>query len=225
MHGAHQGTYDSIFQHPVSRNLPWRDVRALLASLAEMEEEPNGNVKFRRNGQTLTVHPPRHKDLSDVQAVMDVRHFLERSALAAGGAAAAAPDGKHLLVVIDHREARVYRTEMRGSVPQRVTPEHDPAGAGRYLHDVGEAGTGQRRPESAAFYESVAKALRGADQVLLFGGGTGASSAMEQLLAALGRDHPDLAGRVVGSVVVDAQHLTEDQLLAKARDFYAKAAS
>ena len=36
--------------------------------------------------------------------------------------------------------------------------------------------------------------------------------------------HPDQAKRIIGSVVVDESHLTEDQLLAKARDFYAQAA-
>ena len=45
---------------------------------------------------------------------------------------------------------------------------------------------------------------------------------MEQLLAELKRFHKDLAQRVVGVVVVDQPHLTEDQLLAKAREFYAK---
>lgn len=35
------------------------------------------------------------------------------------------------------------------------------------------------------------------------------------------RRHPQVARRIVGRVVVDEQHLTEDQLLAKARDFYA----
>src|SRR4051794_28715065 len=48
---------------------------------------------------------------------------------------------------------------------------------------------------------------------------------MDQLLAELRRHHRDLADRVVGSVVVDAKHLMEDQLLAAARDFYAKAAT
>ena len=43
---------------------------------------------------------------------------------------------------------------------------------------------------------------------------------MEQLLAELKHNHIDLAERVVGSVVVDEQHLTENQLLAKAREFY-----
>ena len=128
--------------------------------------------------------------------------------------------GLHLLVVIDHREARVYRAELHGSVPQRVMP-YDPDGFGRYLHNVEEGANGQRKPELKSFYEAVAKALRGAEKVLLFGRGTGASSAMEQLLAELKHHHADLAKRIVGSVVVDESHLDEGQLLAKARELYA----
>jgi hypothetical protein len=217
MLGLHRSTYDAVFQHPVARNLQWRDVRSLLASLAEVEEGSSGSVKFTRNGQTLVVHPPRRKDFDDVRALMDIRHFLERSGAASQEGVA---EGVHLLVVIDHREARVYRAELHGSVPQRVVP-YDPGGFGRHLHYVQDDSNGQRKPERKSFYESVAKTLVGAEQVLVFGSGTGASSAMDQLIAALKQDHPDLSKRVVGSLVVDAQHLTEDQLLAKARDFYA----
>ena len=44
---------------------------------------------------------------------------------------------------------------------------------------------------------------------------------MTQLLAEIRQRHADLAGRVVGSIVVDEHHLTDGQLLAKAREFYA----
>jgi hypothetical protein len=217
--GSHRGTYDAVFQHPIARNLQWRDVRSLLDSLAEVEEGSGGSLKFTRSGHTLVIHPPRRKDFADVHALMNVRRFLEESGPASPVVEA---EGVHLLVVIDHRQARVYRAELHGSVPQRVMP-YDPGGFGRHLHNVEDGGNGQRKPERNSFYESVAATLHGAEQVLVFGSGTGASSAMDQLMATLGRDHPDIAGRVVGSVVVDAQHLSEDQLLAKARDFYAQA--
>jgi hypothetical protein len=45
---------------------------------------------------------------------------------------------------------------------------------------------------------------------------------MDRLLAELRRHHADLARRVVGSIVVDETHLTEDQLLAASREFYAR---
>jgi pimeloyl-ACP methyl ester carboxylesterase len=127
--------------------------------------------------------------------------------------------GTHLLVVIDHREARIYQAELHGSVPQRIVP-YDPFGFGRDLHYNQDDSDGQRKPERRSFYEAVAKTLHGAQQILLFGAGTGASSAMEQLLLNLKQHHPDLAQRVVGAIVVDEHHLTEDQLLAKARELF-----
>ena len=109
-------------------------------------------------------------------------------------------------------------------MPQRVLP-YDRSGFGRHLHYVQDDSNGKRKPEVKGFYEAVAKTLEDAEKILLFGSGTGASSAMEQMLAALRRDHPALADRVVGSVVVNEQHLTEDQLLDQARRFYENLAS
>lgn len=219
--GSHRSTYEAIFQHPVARNVHWRDVRSLLAALANVVEEPNGNLKATRGEQTLVLRPSRDKNVAEIEELMEIRHFLERSGGASPGSAA---EGTHLLVVIDHREARIYKAELQGSVPQRITP-YDPHGSGRYLHYVQDDSHGQRKPERKSFYEAIAKTLQAAEKVLLFGSGTGASSAMDQLLADLKHRHPQVAQRVVGSVVVDEQHLTENQLLAQARDFYAKLAS
>ena len=127
----------------------------------------------------------------------------------------------HLLVVIDHQEAKVYRTEVSGAVPERIVP-FDPHGYGKHLHSAHEWTDGKRAPERKSYYEAVAKTLRGAGQVLLFGSGTGRSSAMDQLVADLKAHHADVAGTIIGSVVVDAHHTTEAQLLAKAREFYAE---
>jgi len=127
----------------------------------------------------------------------------------------------HLLVVLDHQEARIYRTEVHGSIPQKIVP-YDPHGHGRHLHSAHEWTDGKRQPERKSFYEAIAKTLRGAEQVLLFGSGTGRSSAMEQLLADLKEHHHDVESKVIGSVVVDAHHTSENELLAQAREFYAE---
>ena len=125
----------------------------------------------------------------------------------------------HLLVVLDSREARVYRTELKGTVPAKIAP-YDPHGYGRHLHSAHEWTDGKSQPERKSFYEAIAKTLKGADQVLLFGSGTGKSCAMDQLVNDLKAHHPDLAGKIVGSVKVDASHTSEHELLAKAREFY-----
>jgi phosphoheptose isomerase len=125
--------------------------------------------------------------------------------------------------VIDHREARIYETDVHGSVPRRITPL-DLSGFGRQLHYVQDDSNGQRKPELKSFYEVVVKALHGAGSILIFGGGTGASSAMMHLVAEMKLHHADIAQRIAGEVVLDQQHLSEDQLLAAARAFYAKQA-
>jgi hypothetical protein len=192
----------------------------MLGELAEVVEEPNGNLKITRNGQVIVLHASLRKNVAGIEELMEIRHFLERSEAASPQADA---KGTHLLVVIDHRQARVYKAELHGSVPQRVTP-YNPGGSGRHLHNVQDDSNGQRKPELRSFYEDVAKTLQGAEEILVFGSGTGASSAMEELLIQLRHHHGDVAKHVVGSIVLDETHLTENQLLAKARDFYAEVA-
>jgi hypothetical protein len=219
LHGAHRRTFDAIFQHPIARNLSWREVRSMLDSMSDIVQDETGRaLKLSRNGRTVVLHSPMQKHVSDVQELMDLRRFLEGSILPFPQPRAA---GAHLLVVIDHRLARIYKAELHGSSPERVLP-YDQSGSGRHLHHVEDDSNGQRKPERKSFYNAIAKTLHGAQQILLFGSGTGASSAMEQLIAELDEHHKELASLVVGAVVVDQPHLTEDQLLAKAREFYAE---
>src|ERR1017187_10775065 len=97
--GSHLRAYNAIFQHPLSHNLAWHDVYAMLRQLGHAEEEPNGNLRVTRNGQVLVLHPPRTKDVAEADELMALRHFIERSETAAPGS-----NGKeaHWLLVIDH---------------------------------------------------------------------------------------------------------------------------
>ena len=219
--GPHQKVYERVFAHPMPHNLQFREVWSMLGALPDtsVAEEKSGDLKVTRNGQTLMLHRPRGKDLADKKELMQVRHFLERSETRAPQPATV---GTHLLVVIDHREARIYSTELHGTVPERIAP-YDPFGFGRDLHYNQDDSNGQRKPERKSFYEAIAKTLQGAKQILMFGTGTGASSAMEQLVLDLKKHHHEVAERIVGSVAVDENHLTEDQLLAKARELFVTA--
>lgn len=213
---AQQSTFDAILRHPAPHNLQWRDIRSLLGVIAQVTEEPSGHLKVTRGGQTLQLHPDQHKDMENWQQLKDLRQFLKQSE---SPVAAQSPGPVNLLVVLDHREARVFHTEMHGAVPHHISP-YDPENKGRHLHRVDNDSNGQRKPERKSYYDDIAQSLIGADSILLFGAGTGASSAMDQLRAELGTHHKALMSRVVGTVVVDEHHRTEDQLLAQARAFY-----
>lgn len=215
--GSHLRTYEAIFQHPAPHNLAWREVHALFRQLALVEEQPNGHLKVTRHGQTLVLPRPRTKEVAGTDELLALRHFLEKSATA-GPAAGTEP---HWLLVIDHHEARIYRSEMSGAVPQRILP-HEPADHFRHAPNSRGFSRGQEKPDPNSFFAPVAQALPGG-RVLVFGTGTGTSSEMDQFMAWTKLHHPELAGRIIGAVVVDEHHLTDPQLLAQAREFYAHA--
>ena len=215
--GSHLRTFETIFRHPVAHNLAWRDVHSLLRHLGQVVEEPNGNLRVTRNGQTLVLHTPRTKDVADTSELMELRHFILRSETPL-----AETDAKesHWLLVIDHHQARIFRSELRGAVPQQILP-HDPEDYFRHAHNSKDFSRGQEKPEPNSFFEPVARALKDAGKILVFGSGKGTSSEMEQFIAWAKQHHHELAERIIGSQVVDENHLTEPQLLAKAREFYA----
>lgn len=151
--------------------------------------------------------------------VMTLRHFLKSTetfeSSAVGGEI-------HWLLVIDHHEARIFHAEMQGSIPHRILP-YGAENYFRHTKDSKATSRGQEKPDPNTFFEPVVKALRPPGPLLIFGTGTGTSSEMEQFTAWLATHHPDVAARVVGSIVVDEHHLSEGQLLEKAREFYAAA--
>src|SRR5580692_4147858 len=112
--GAHLRTYERIFQHPISHNLGWHDVYAMFRQLGEVSVEPNGSMKVTRNGQFIVLRSQHSKDVAAAEEVMALRHFLERTETTAPAAKGAETDW---LVVIDHHEARLFRSALQGGGP------------------------------------------------------------------------------------------------------------
>jgi hypothetical protein len=185
--------------------------------MADVVEGHKGTLDLTRNGHSLNLHTPKHKDLASVEELLAIRHFLDASHTPAVDPASAS--GIDLLVVIDHHEAKIYRSEARGTVPQTLVP-YDPHGFLHHLRSENPETDGKRNPERKSYQEAIVKTLRGASRILIFGSGTGESSAMDALITELKHHHADIAKLVVGSVVIDANHLTEGELLAKAREFF-----
>ena len=215
--GAHLRTYQTIFQHPVSHNLGWHDVHALFRQLGQIEKEPNGNLKVTRNGQTLVLPPTRTKDVAKTDELMKIRDFLERSEKPL---LQANEQDIRWLVVISHHEVRIFRAEIHGAVAERIRPDQADD-AISHVHSFNGFSRGQEKPAPHTFFGPVADALKGAGQILIFGSGTGTANEMDQFVAWLKIHHPELARRITGALIIDAHHLTDAQLLAKARDFYA----
>ncbi len=221
-------TYTTLFQHPISYNLGWRDVHTLLRKLGDIHEEPNGNLKVTRNGHSLVLHSPRSKDVDTPEEIMALRKFIGDSDTP-DPVVVIGPDfdlhGRpvdhtaHRLLVIDHHEARLFRMELKDGALEHLTP-HGPDKYFRHVHNSLGFSRGEEKPEPNSFFEPVAKELQGSGEILVFGTGTGKSNEMDQFIAWVKVHHPDLSRRIIGAVVVNEQHLTVPQLLATARGYH-----
>jgi hypothetical protein len=212
----HQRTYDSVFQHPITSNLDRRQVRSMFEAIGDVTEEHNGNLKIDRNGHTLRLRPTHSNHPAGFEEVMQIRHFLKTSEREPSAADA---DRIHLLVVVDQRQVLIYRSQLRGSLPESVVP-YDPRGVGWHAHDVPDLSGSPHRLATTAFYSMVAESLKGADEILMFGTRAGGRNFMDTLVEELKEKHPAIFERIVGALVVDEKHVPMDVLLAKARVFY-----
>ena len=80
MNRRHERTLASIFGHPTSGNLPWRDVEALLVELeAEVTERQGSRVGVRLFGDRRVFHRPHPGPDMDKGAVASIREWPRRN--------------------------------------------------------------------------------------------------------------------------------------------------
>jgi hypothetical protein len=128
-------------------------------------------------------------------------------------------------VWLDHREALLFWADEKAEIhvdrtesgyqeeaePTDRAPTHGPIpGAGVMAH----ASLDRRRKEQLNhYYKSLAKTLRPAEEIYLFGPGL----AKKELAKAI-QEHKDMAGKLKG--VENADHMTEAQKAAQVRKFF-----
>ncbi len=78
LNSHHRDTLAQILQHPLGRNIDWRDVLSLLEAVADVKESPHGKFLVTLGGETQAFEPPRHKDI-DAQQVVDLRRMLSNA--------------------------------------------------------------------------------------------------------------------------------------------------
>lgn len=86
LHAQHIRTMERIHQHPVSHNLEWHDVIALVRHLGTVEETGDGHVTLTIGDVSQKFHRSAGKDVSETQQVLDIRHFLDRAGVGQGAA-------------------------------------------------------------------------------------------------------------------------------------------
>jgi hypothetical protein len=226
--GVSRRTLDTIFRHPLSHNLSWREVVNLFSAIGDAEEKHNGEFVFRAGEDTLMMKKPHHKDLTG-DDVMDLRHFLSRTGWSPGASAppsadAAAPEPR-LVVVIDHAGAKVFSVDPSVDGGRGANADD----ARHFLHHLERKMRDEDRnetyPEDERFFEQVADAMSAGGEIVVIGHGKGQSNEADHLTAYLSAHHKQTYARIVREIVADLPHLTTPELLELGRSAFGQVRS
>lgn len=229
MNRHHSKTLQALFAHPLQHGVRSSRVEALFRSLgAEVTPLDGRRLKIRLPDGAETwiktgcgVGQP---DL-DGEAVMRVRHFLQEAGVTPDHPELdpAGPRGdqsQRLVLQLTHSRTDAFRLEGE-QVEHAVLRPYGLWGSGENLthrHDRDIAG--QRAPLDSDYLARIAAAMRDADAVLLLGHGTGESDMRQVLLGYLETHARDLLERVVGVVTLDQANLSDEALVAIAREHF-----
>ena len=126
-----------------------------------------------------------------------------------------------LILVIESRQVSVYRTDSDHSKPTKIEP-HVTRAFPSHIHNPQDHGGRTSRPAGPSYYIEIAENLIGADEILIFGTEEGLKNALESVKLELSTNHPTLHERLVGEVIISGRHISEEQILEQAQDFYSK---
>jgi HicA toxin of bacterial toxin-antitoxin, len=77
MKRKHQKTLELLFNHPISANIRWSEIEALLLELgAHIEEREGSRVLIRLFGERRVFHRPHPSPMTDKGAVASLRDWL-----------------------------------------------------------------------------------------------------------------------------------------------------
>jgi hypothetical protein len=207
----HKELLDRLLSGKLPRDLSWSSVVDLIGQIGKVEPHGNDEFLFEVGSQKGLFKRGSGHNL-DVEEISRLRKFL-REAGVEGKPAGAYPHGR-MVVVIDHRMARVYH-DPGSSVPEDEVDAkpYDPFGFHRHLIHRKEAHyKGERTPEETSFYEEIVGDLVHAEAIILIGHATGTSNAAEFLNEYLKTRHREIFPRVIAVETADLSALTEPEI-------------
>ncbi len=83
MKRKHQKTLDAIYARPVSANIQWRDIEALLVELgADISEREGSRIAVVLFDEVCVFHRPHPSPDTDKGAVASIRKWFEQHGVA-----------------------------------------------------------------------------------------------------------------------------------------------
>jgi stalled ribosome rescue protein Dom34 len=116
----------------------------------------------------------------------------------------------HVVVWIDHREAKIFQFNATDVDHTTVRSSHPD----QHIHHKANAGDSGHAPVDSEFFKRVAQAIAQAGAILI----TGPANAKTELVSYIKKAQPHLAERISGVEALD--HPSDGALVALARTFF-----
>ncbi len=126
-----------------------------------------------------------------------------------------------LILVIESRQVSVFRADSGHKKPENIEP-HVTRAFPSHIHNPQDHGGRTSRPAGPSYYVEIAENLVDADEILILATEEGLKSAMEGFKAELNANHKLLQQKVVSEVTISGRHISEEQILEYAQEFYGK---
>ena len=215
LNARHENSHDAMSRHPRSHNLESHGVLSLDFVQTDVIEERFGILQVAKDGQEITVQTHECKEAGSIEAILAIRHFLKK--LSEMSIASAVADGLDMIVVLDHQEWKIHRTELRRAVPEPIRT-HEPEGFGLHSWPEVSESRGKPEPEWKRLDEAIAVRLHGEEPLMISGGSFGKCSETEHVLSDMNQPRHEEDSHIIGSFVVDDHHLCEVRLFTRAKD-------
>lgn len=127
---------------------------------------------------------------------------------------------RFVVVTLTGDLARIWRQGLeKGMKPENLSAP-DANGLHRHVRQMQHHGGHSQDPAEQGFFDILASKLKGKFEVLIMGHGVGKSNAMHRFTDYLEKHDPLLAKQIIGTVEADLNALSDDQVLAKAREWF-----
>lgn len=127
---------------------------------------------------------------------------------------------KFVVVALTQDLARIWRHGLEKGMKSENLSAPDANGLHRHVRQMQHHGGHTQDPAEQGFFDILAEKLRGSSEVLILGHGSGKANAMDRFFEYVGKHDPQLAKQIMGRVEADLNALSDDQILAKAREWF-----
>jgi len=125
-----------------------------------------------------------------------------------------------VVAVIERDETRIWVTNAEKGTKPEVVHQPTTSNNHRHVRQAQHHGGKDSYKSESVYYESIANALAPAGEILLVGHGNGKGNWMIKFVQHLERHHKDVAQKIVGALDINVPAMTENELLAAARDWF-----